>query len=395
MKLQSQFGMINIDQNLIQKLLQHSDNYEGIEKVIYLYLEICNNFSFSMKYFLEEILEPHNIITGGRLEQDMNLLVKNNITCHKFSVLFSMIVSNFLGYSAKIIFNNPMMNFNKNHYDSAFCYGMGHQSVIVNFNNLSLKFDPLVSFLGSNSDFYNVKVGTQLKGIEVIKGNSTEIQKMIQRVYQKFRGHNIYSQEEFETFNYSNNIEELNQDLQNCSLEGMDLLSYLLTCKKRYFPSSSLYFLLDKEPQKDSIEIDYYHRNIKATWATILIVKDNYYIYQKETQKFIPISKEIVASKLKKEVWVTRDRFKIKEVEDSLINLKRYEAMFAGDELYNLKEYLEQLPEECQNFFKDYLEKYPNCFQALEEIIYLDNWQYPCELESIKTTCLNRKKCQK
>ena len=95
------------------------------------------------------------------------------------------------------------------------------------------------SFLGSLSDLYNVKNGTELKGIKCINGNNAFLNSTIEKVYSNFLNETeIKTQEQFEYPCRFSTLEEalaeFNKSIHNYEYSDIDLLSYMLPCKNRF-----------------------------------------------------------------------------------------------------------------------------------------------------------------
>ena len=147
MLVNSQFGEVDINDDLIETIIKDMpNNYNTLEKCIYIYVRICQKFSFSVSYFLEEMIESHDFCLPD-ISKDMSSLLFNNITCHKFAILFSTILSNLFNVKTKIVYSDPSRdNGTMTQWHDSVKYGSGHQSVIVSLDDSTIWFDPLLFF---------------------------------------------------------------------------------------------------------------------------------------------------------------------------------------------------------------------------------------------------------
>ncbi len=406
MKLNTKFGIIDIKDGIIQGVIEGlPTSYNTLEKSIYIYIRICRGFSFSMSYFLEEMIEPH---TFCHLNSDMDKLQFNNMTCHKFSVLFSSILRELVGIEAKIVCSNPGKDIQS--FQEANRYGYGHQSVVVSFSNCSIWFDPLLSFLGPLSDFYNAKNGTCLAGIRCIYGDDEELESTIEKVYYNIlERNNILSQSNLEGscttgYGWQDIITEFNNAMQTCSLTGMDLLSHMLTLSKR--PTNDLVqispsIIVDVGNDYDeSISINISNKKINATWQFILTIKHegiyHYFKYNKKIQKLEVVSKEVLRDNINQKKYLASSKFQIPGLDEQSIDfLSPFFEYFCEDELYDIENYIQTLPASCKEFLLDYLKRATRGAEdILSEIACLATDVNPCELDCIKKeSCSYKIKC--
>lgn len=417
MKLSSQFGIIDIKDELINTIIKDiPDNYNNLEKCIATYIKICQQFSFSINYFLEEMIQPHPFFDSN-INDDMNGLLLNNITCHKFAILFSTILTKIFNIKTQIVYSDPSKDggaMTEWQYSNE--YALGHQSVIAYIDNMTIWFDSLLSYLGPFSDLYNAKIGNELIGIKCISGNNIVFKNTINKVYfDCLKGHQLITHEEFEKPYNINSIEtilyEFNKNIHNCQYKDMDLLSYLLTCKNKVSSNlNNVYeitasFTTHILTDEDAYEIKISGKTYKATWEFILTIKDkiseNYYYfkYNKQNKKLEPIDQQDLKNKIDSNIYITGDQFKIPGINDSPLDLldSNIFKYLGSDEIYMLEDYIKDIEPRCLEGLLNYL-KNSNETQIME-IIYdiLDYYDcpYPCDFNSdFNKKCINKNKCE-
>ena len=413
--LKSQFGNVNINNDLINTITKDiPDNYSTLEKCISTYIKICQNFSFSINYFLEEMIQPHAFYDFD-INKDMSSLLFNNITCHKFAVLFSTILSKIFNVKTKIVYSDPSRDGGAmTEWKDSTTYGLGHQSVIACLDNMLIWFDPLLSYLGSFSDLYNAKCGTELQGIKCVNRNDDFFQNPINKVYSDcLNGTHIKTHVQFdESYNFSTLQEILtafNNSIQKCEYSNMDLLSYMLTCKNRFPINLSYQYQITASifshlrPDGNAFDIEVSGRTYKATWEYIFTIHDKlngtycYFKYDKQTKKLVPISKEDLKNKIELHTYITSDDFKVPGINDSPIDfLTPYFKYLSSDEIYIIKDYIENLTPTCQSSLIDYL-KCSNEKQIIDvfnDIFDFFDSPYPCDINSdFAKKCSSKSKC--
>lgn len=415
MLVNSQFGGVDINDELIEIIIKDMPNYYStIEKCMYIYIKICQRFSFSVGYFLEDMIESHTFYQYN-ISEDMSSLLFNNITCHKFSVLFSTILSNLFNVKTRIVYSDPSKdNGAMTQWHDSIEYGLGHQSVIAYLDDSTIWFDPLLSFLGPLSDLYNVKNGTELKGIKCISGDSEFLNETIGKVYSDcLNGTEMKTQEQFERSYRFSTLEEalaeFNKSIHNCEYGDMDLLSYMLTCKdkfltnfdRRYVVTTSI--VSNLRPDGTAFDIEISGRPHKATWEFILTVYDNrnnihyYFKYDKQDKRLKPTEEEGVKNKIKLYTYITGDGFKIPGINDSPVDfLAPYFKYLSDDEVFMIKDYIEELEPTCQDSLMAYLKhsNHKQIMKLLEDIFQFFDSLYPCDINSdFAKNCTNKSIC--
>lgn len=415
MLVNSQFGEVDINDDLIETIIKDlPNNYNTLEKCIYIYVRICQKFSFSVSYFLEEMIESHDFCLPD-ISKDMSSLLFNNITCHKFAILFSTILSNLFNVKTKIVYSDPSRdNGTMTQWHDSVKYGSGHQSVIVSLDDSTIWFDPLLSFLGPLSDLYNVKNGTELKGIKCINGNNAFLNSTIEKVYSNFLNETeIKTQEQFEYPCRFSTLEEalaeFNKSIHNYEYSDIDLLSYMLTCKNRFLINlghryeATISIISNLRPTDTAFDIKISRRQYKATWEFILTVYDNennmhrYFKYDKKNKKLQPTNPEDLKNKINLYTYIIGDNFKIPGINDSPLDfLDTYFKYLSDDEVFMIKDYIEELDSTCQDSLLTYLKhcNHKQIMKLLEDISQVFDYSYPCDINpNFAKNCTNRSIC--
>ena len=236
---------VSLDEGLARHVLNSVDkNATDIEKVVQVYLKLCETLSYDDEYFA---VDQH----GPLSEKHRNLsnvskinLANKEVVCYEFAIIFSKLL-HLLGIKSKVAYHGE--------------YGQSHTNVLVNIGKYIIEADPVTNILGG--DLYRAKIKKELTGLASKNLNSEtakELNLLLIKAYKDY--YHLKYDEPFKTFkeleladiiekyekvanpkiriSLEQRLNILVKKVTKSTMQGVDAMSYILDLLKVLFSYS-------------------------------------------------------------------------------------------------------------------------------------------------------------
>ena len=231
-----------LDEGLARTILNSVDeNATDVEKVVQIYLKLCETLSYDDEYF---VIDQHGPLSEKhrKLSNVAKInLANKEVVCYEFSVIFSKLLQS-LGIKSKVVYHGE--------------YGQSHTNVLVNIGKYIIEADPVTEILGG--DLYRAKIKKELTGLASKNLNSDtakELNLLLIKAYKDY--YNLKYDEPFKTFkeleladiiekyeklakpkiriSLEQRLNILVKKVTNSTLQGVDAMSYIIDLLKVLF----------------------------------------------------------------------------------------------------------------------------------------------------------------
>lgn len=286
------FKKININEKLKDEILKNiPENYNDLEKIIYIYIKMCKLLRYDAKYFTAQ--NKNKLRDYNNIE---NITLNNPVViCTEFNLIFSNLIS-----SLNITFENEGIYFDEGEVPA-------HIYLKIRYNKFLINADSITSIL--QGDLLNAKLNDDLDGLyceNINNDTRAEFEKIVDSVYSYIKKleldedlTNLYLQKrELEKFK-KNTIQErfkfLKELISNCKLYSIDSIAYLMQLKKNIFTYSE---------NKKNVFISIIECKNHALAIITLKDKENAsYYYLNSNNEIIDITKEEIENNLDNNVF--------------------------------------------------------------------------------------------
>ena len=267
-KKEDNISSIIINKSLKDKILSGlNDNYNNLEKAIYIYINMCRNLSYDEELYVEaknDTLVNKHLDTSLVSQIDLN---NNEIECLQFSIIYSNILD-------ELKINNKIEEENL------------HYSVKFLCDEYIVEADSTNKI---NGDLINAKIFSKLHGLNAINTNNEikkEFEKTIRKI-QKDITNSILKEDVYNDLKITNDFEEKSIEerfglLTNnltIKMRSMDILSWILYIRRVLFTENeldnnfSVYFLKNNS-------------SIKPFVSAIFVINNNNYKNDIDNNKY-------------------------------------------------------------------------------------------------------------
>lgn len=330
----------NISQEFVDKIGdsiptvdENNKQLDDVEKVIYLYLTLCNELTYDDNFFVnrDEIASYHQDFANIK---NINLK-NNNVICYEFNPIFAFLAEKY-GFKASIA--DIFLNFERqevivpiNEIDKV---KNAHYSLVLSNDDYDIFFDSTRGSL--DIDLLNVKTGRNLKGIKSCNDYDKEyINYKIEKTYELFLSNHQISKSsdyvpiivpEHDLFNIKEILKEIASgktsyveidfeekintylDIsKNLTLKGMDAISYLYVLFKKIFSNTkhNAHFRIIRTNEENPLEqrpvlvVIFSNKESKD-----LVENRRYYVYE-ENKGFNYIETDDILNILYEQKYIT------------------------------------------------------------------------------------------
>ncbi len=170
------YSKVNLNKELQKHILEGiSEDFNLLEKTIYIYTKMCKTFIYDDKYYAADYFERQESIHSDIKNIDNISLTNNKIVCFEFSMIFSKLL-NELGINFHINYRGEVEE----------NYGYGHSELQYRVGDMLIYADAVYSIL--YGDMFYAKMNKRLSGLLCLGNTSSfeEFNKSFEKVTSHF-----------------------------------------------------------------------------------------------------------------------------------------------------------------------------------------------------------------